>query len=142
MHRSEAHPKDVILQIKSSGFLPVFYHTDVNTILHAIRVSYRCGVRVFEFLHQRDNRGLRMFSWLVEQTQNMPDLCLGAGTVLDSVMAERYIAAGAQFIASPFLRSDMAQVCGKLNTLWIPGCASQQDVVHASELGAGAVMLL
>lgn len=142
MQPPSATPKDVILQIKNIGFLPVFYHADVNTILQAIRISYQCGVRAFEFLHQRDNRGLRMFTWLVEQTSDLKDLLLGAGTVLDGVMTDRYIQAGAHFIASPFLRQDMAEVCKRTNTLWIPGCASQQDINTAHELGAKAVMLL
>jgi 2-dehydro-3-deoxyphosphogluconate aldolase/(4S)-4-hydroxy-2-oxoglutarate aldolase len=142
MQAPSATPKDVILQIKNIGFLPVFYHADVNAILQAIRISFKCGVRAFEFLHQRDNRGLRMFNWLVEETLDLKDLLLGAGTVLDAVMTQRYIDAGAKFIASPILRNDMAEVCQRTNTLWIPGCASQQDISTAHDLGAGAVMLL
>jgi 2-dehydro-3-deoxyphosphogluconate aldolase/(4S)-4-hydroxy-2-oxoglutarate aldolase len=142
MQPPSATPKDVILQIKNIGFLPVFYHADVNTILQAIRISYKCGVRAFEFLHQRDNRGLRMFAWLVEQTADLKDFHLGAGTVLDAVMTARYIDAGAKFIASPFLRKDMADVCKRTDTLWIPGCASSQEITTAHEQGAKAVMLL
>jgi 2-dehydro-3-deoxyphosphogluconate aldolase/(4S)-4-hydroxy-2-oxoglutarate aldolase len=142
MQPPSATPKDVILQIKNIGFLPVFYHADVNTILQAIRISYKCGVRAFEFLHQRDNRGLRMFNWLIEQTSDLNELQLGAGTVLDGVMTQRYIDAGAKFIASPFLRKDMAEVCHRAGTLWIPGCASLEDISTAHELNATAVMLL
>lgn len=142
MQPPSATPKDVILLVKNIGFLPVFYHADVNTILQAIRISHKCGVRAFEFLHQRDNRGLRMFGWLMEQTADLEDFHLGAGTVLDAVMTARYIDAGAKFIASPFLRKDMAEECKNTNTLWIPGCASQQDIATAHELGAAAVMLL
>lgn len=142
MQPPSATPKDVILQIKNIGFLPVFYHADVNTILQAIRISYKCGVRAFEFLHQRDNRGLRMFNWLMEQTSDLHELQLGAGTVLDAVMTQRYIDAGAKFIASPFLRRDMAEVCHRTGTLWIPGCASLEDIGTAHELQATAVMLL
>jgi 2-dehydro-3-deoxyphosphogluconate aldolase / (4S)-4-hydroxy-2-oxoglutarate aldolase len=137
-----APPKDVINVIKNVGVIPVFYHTEVNTILQAIRTAYRCGARVFEFLHQRDNRGLRIFSWLVEETANMPDLILGVGTVLDAPMTERYIQAGAQFIASPFLRKDMADVCHRLNVLWMPGCSTQTDIREARELGASIVMII
>ncbi len=142
MQPPSATPKDVILQIKNIGFVPVFYHADVNTILQAIRISYQCGVRAFEFLHQRDNRGLRMFNWLAEQTADLQGLLLGAGTMLDAVMTERYIAAGAKFIASPFLRKDMSDVCKRTDTLWIPGCASRDDIATAHALKAKAVMLL
>lgn len=142
MQAAPTQPKDVINTMKSIGVLPVFHNADVNTILQMIRTSYRNGIHVFEFLHQRDNRGLRIFSWLVEQTADLPDLKLGAGTVLDAVMTGRYIDAGAKFIASPFLRKDMAEVCIRSNTLWIPGCSNRADIVLALEYGATAVMIL
>ena len=135
-------PKDVINVIKSVGVIPVFYHPEVNTILQAIRTAYRCGARVFEFLHQRDNRGLRIFSWLVDETADMPDLILGVGTVLDATMTDRYIQAGAKFISSPFLRKDMAEVCHRANILWMSGCSTQTDIREARELGASMVMII
>jgi len=137
-----APPKEVINVIKTVGVIPVFYHPEVNTILQAIRTAYRCGARVFEFLHQRDNRGLRIFSWLVDETKNMPDLILGVGTVLDATMTDRYIKAGAKFISSPFLRKDMADVCRHANILWMPGCSTQTDIREARELGASIVMII
>jgi 2-dehydro-3-deoxyphosphogluconate aldolase/(4S)-4-hydroxy-2-oxoglutarate aldolase len=137
-----APPKEVINVIKSVGIIPVFYHPEVNTILQAIRTSYRCGARVFEFLHQRDNRGLRIFSWLADETRDMPDLILGVGTVLDAIMTERYITAGAQFISSPFLRKDMADVCHRAGVLWMPGCSTQTDIREAREFGASIVMII
>jgi 2-dehydro-3-deoxyphosphogluconate aldolase/(4S)-4-hydroxy-2-oxoglutarate aldolase len=137
-----ALPKEVINVIKSVGIIPVFYHPEVNTILQAIRTAYRCGARVFEFLHQRDNRGLRIFSWLVDETRAMPDLILGVGTVLDATMTDRYIKAGAQFISSPFLRKDMAEVCHRASVLWMPGCSTQTDIREARECGASIVMII
>lgn len=137
-----AHPNEIISSMKTAGFVPVFYHADANTVLQMIRIAYGCGVRVFEFLHQRDNRGLRIFAWLAEQAKEMPGLLLGAGTVLDAVMAERYIAAGANFIGSPFLRKDMCEVCMKHNVLWIPGCSTQVDIAQANSFGAKAAMIL
>jgi 2-dehydro-3-deoxyphosphogluconate aldolase / (4S)-4-hydroxy-2-oxoglutarate aldolase len=142
MQQSGTGPKDVINCMKTIGFIPVFYHADANMILQVIKIAYGCGARVFEFLHQRDNRGLRIFTWLAEQAKDMPGLMLGAGTVLDAVMTERYIEAGAKFIVSPFLRKDMADVCQKADMLWMPGCSTQDDIVQAQTLGASVVMIL
>jgi 2-dehydro-3-deoxyphosphogluconate aldolase/(4S)-4-hydroxy-2-oxoglutarate aldolase len=142
MQHSGAEPKEVINCMKSIGFIPVFYHADANMILQMIKIAYVCGARIFEFLHQRDNRGLRIFSWLAEQAGDMPGLMLGAGTVLDSVMTERYIQAGAHFIGSPFLRKDMADVCNHANILWMPGCSTQADILQAHALKAKVVMVL
>ncbi len=42
-------------------------------------------------MHQRDNKGLRYFEYLVSKLEEFPGMILGVGTVLDSIMTERYI---------------------------------------------------
>ena len=105
-----------------------------------IASSYR--LRDFEFMHQRDNRGLRFFTHLTHQVDQYPGMLLGVGTVLDATMTDRYIDAGAHFIASPFLRPDMGRVCDDRDVLWMPGCASAEEVDHAVELNAAAINVL
>jgi 2-dehydro-3-deoxyphosphogluconate aldolase/(4S)-4-hydroxy-2-oxoglutarate aldolase len=134
--------KAVMFKIRSSGVVPVFYHADVDVLLRIVSICYKCGFRAFEFMHQRDNRGLRYFEHLVERASQFPDLTLGVGTVLDAVMTERYINAGARFIASPFLRPDMGAVCQQYDIIWMPGCTSIPDVENAKALGATVINVL
>jgi 2-dehydro-3-deoxyphosphogluconate aldolase/(4S)-4-hydroxy-2-oxoglutarate aldolase len=134
--------KAVMFKIRSAGIVPVFYHPDVDVLLKILTICYNCGLRVFEFMHQRDNRGLRYFEYLAEKSTQFPDLSLGVGTVLDAVMTERYINAGAQFIASPFLRPDMAAVCQQYDTIWMPGCTSLNDIETAKSHGASVINVL
>jgi 2-dehydro-3-deoxyphosphogluconate aldolase/(4S)-4-hydroxy-2-oxoglutarate aldolase len=67
---------------------------------------------------------------------------MGAGTVLSASQATRYIRAGAQFIASPFLHEDVASACYANNVLWIPGCTTLADVQQAKNWGATTVMII
>ncbi len=134
--------KDVIIKIAASGVIPVFYHADMDLLLRILSISYGCGLRVFEFMHQRDNKGLRYFEHLVGRLDEFPGLALGVGTVLDATMTERYASAGAHYIASPFLRPDMGQVCKKNNVIWMPGCTSLLEIENAELLGATAVNVL
>ena len=134
--------KAVIFKIRSSGVVPVFYHPDVDLLLKVISICYNCGLRVFEFMHQRDNRGLRYFEYLVEHSSQFPDLTLGVGTVLDAVMTERYINSGAKFIASPFLRPDMGAICQQYDIIWMPGCTSLAEIEKAKLLGASVINVL
>jgi 2-dehydro-3-deoxyphosphogluconate aldolase/(4S)-4-hydroxy-2-oxoglutarate aldolase len=134
--------RDVIIKIRTSGVIPVFYHPDMDVLLRTLSISYQCGLRTFEFMHQRDNKGLRFFEHLVEKLDDFPDLTLGVGTVLDATMTERYIKAGAQFIASPFLRTDMGQVCKENNILWMPGCTTLEEIEKSKSLGATAINVL
>jgi len=130
------------VKIRDAGVIPVFYHPDMDVLLRIVSISYQCGLRVFEFMHQRDNKGLRFFEHLRVQLDQFPGLTLGVGTVLDATMTERYINAGASFIASPFLRSDMSEVCSKHQTLWMPGCTSADEIDRAKAMGANAINVL
>jgi 2-dehydro-3-deoxyphosphogluconate aldolase/(4S)-4-hydroxy-2-oxoglutarate aldolase len=57
-------------------------------------------------------------------------------------MTERYIDAGAQFIASPFLRPEMGKICHERKILWMPGCTTKSDIAWAKTLGATVIGLL
>lgn len=134
--------KDAILNIRASGLVPVYFHPDVDVLLRTVSISYKCGVRVFEFMHQRDNKGLRYFEYLVSKLGEFPGMILGVGTVLDSIMTERYIHSGANFIASPFLRPDMGEVCDRYDMLWMPGCSAVAEIEKAKALGASVINVL
>jgi len=141
--RNTPTSKHTIINTASiTGIIPVVGLAEMTALLQLVRISYRFGIRVIEFKHQRDFRGLRLFSWLREETRNLHDLALGVGTVLDANMAQRYIQAGADFITSPFLQNEMGVVCQRNETPWMPGCSTMQDVEQASALGAEAINLL
>lgn len=134
--------KEVLLRFRDSGVIPVFYHPDMDVLLKVVSICYNSGLRVFEFMHQRDNRGLRFFTHLIERQEHYPGMAFGVGTVLDATMTERYIHAGAKFIASPFLRPDMGMMCDEHEVLWMPGCATTEEVDRAAELNAIAINVL
>ncbi len=135
--------KEIIsLKIRASGVVPVFYHPDMDVLLRVVSISYQCGLRVFEFMHQRDNKGLRFFEHLSGRVDEFPDLTLGVGTVLDATMTERYIKAGANYVASPFLRPDMGLVAKDHNVPWMPGCTTVVEIEKAKSLGATFVNVL
>jgi len=134
--------QDVIMKIRASGLIPVFYHPDMDVLLNVVSICYKCSVRVFEFMHQRDNKGLRFFEHLVGRLGEFPELTLGVGTVLDATMTERYLKAGASFIASPFLRPDMGQVCEQYGQLWMPGCTTSDEIDKAKSLDATVINVL
>jgi 2-dehydro-3-deoxyphosphogluconate aldolase / (4S)-4-hydroxy-2-oxoglutarate aldolase len=134
--------KVVSLKIRASGVVPVFYHPDMDVLLKVVSICYQCGLRVFEFMHQLDNKGLRFFEHLVGRSEEFPDLTFGVGTVLDATMTERYIKAGASFVASPFLRPDMGQVARDYNVLWMPGCTTVAEIEKAKALGATFINVL
>lgn len=133
---------DLVPVLRKTGLIPVFSHLEVDLLLKIVTLCYNSGARVFEFSHLRDNRGLRLFQYLIEQRHLYPELTLGVGTVLDATMTERYLDAGAEFIASPFMRPDMAEVCQRYGKLWMPGCSAVPEILQAKALGATVITVL
>jgi len=140
--RMSVSKKDVLVRFRDWGVIPVFYHPEMDVLLRIVSICYNSGLRVFEFMHQRDNRGLRFFAHLVDQLDHYPGIVLGVGTVLDATMTERYINAGAQFIASPFLRPDMGRICAEREVLWMPGCTTSEEVDLAVKMDTAAISVL
>ena len=67
--------------------------------------------------------------------KTFPDMCIGAGTVINAEQAQRAIDAGAKFIVSPGLSAEVAEVCRAANIPYIPGCATPTEIMQAISLG-------
>jgi 2-dehydro-3-deoxyphosphogluconate aldolase/(4S)-4-hydroxy-2-oxoglutarate aldolase len=64
---------------------------------------------------------------------------VGAGTVTDGATAERAVDAGAAFIASPCLVSDVVDVARQANVPVIPGALTPTEILHAHRQGGDMV---
>jgi 2-dehydro-3-deoxyphosphogluconate aldolase/(4S)-4-hydroxy-2-oxoglutarate aldolase len=136
-----AFSKQEILQtMRSTGLVPLFTHDDATEAQHVLQAAYRGGVRVFEFTNRRKN-SYDVFCKLVEQRASYPDLMLGIGTIMDAATTKKFIDAGADFIISPILKTEMAEVCHAHNKHWIPGCATVTEIVTAKEHGAEIIKI-
>lgn len=132
---------DVILKMREIGAIPLYYHPDPAIMKEVISACYRGGMKIFEFTNRGD-MAHETFSELVKWgREEMPDLVLGAGTVVDAGTCSLYIQLGAKFIVSPLLNEEMARVCNRRKVLWVPGCATATEISRAEELGADLVKL-
>ena len=68
-----------------------------------------------------------------------PGVLIGAGTVLDAGMASDVIAAGADFVVSPVMDTDMVQACREAEVLVVPGAFTPTEIVAAWRAGADIV---
>jgi len=66
---------------------------------------------------------------------------LGVGTVLDAHAAEESISAGAAFLVSPALSSEVMKVGQRRNVPVVPGALTPTEIIACSEQGAAAVKL-
>ena len=71
--------------------------------------------------------------------KEFPDMHIGAGTVINAEQAKKAIDAGAQFIVSPGLSAEVAEVCKNANVPYLPGCATPTEIMQAIALGVEIV---
>ena len=68
-------------------------------------------------------------------------ILLGAGTVLDAETARAAILAGAEFIVSPTVNTQVIETCRRYSKLAMPGALTPTEVVTAWQAGADIVKI-
>ena len=89
------------------------------------------GLRTLE-ITLRSSHGLTAIRRLREER---PDLCIGAGTVLDRRMMDEVEAAGAQFIVTPGSTREILEAGVSCSVPLLPGTSSASDVMEGYALG-------
>jgi 2-dehydro-3-deoxyphosphogluconate aldolase/(4S)-4-hydroxy-2-oxoglutarate aldolase len=124
-----------------TGIIPVFYNKDITVCKQVIKACYDGGIKVFEFTNRGDFAH-EVFRDLVKYAaQELPQLILGVGSVMDAGTASLYIQMGTAFIVSPVLNEDMGKTCNRRKILWSPGCGSVSEISRAEELGAEIIKI-
>ncbi len=132
---------EVVLKMKETGMVPVFYHKDTEVCKQIVRACYDGGVRVFEFTNRGDFAHEvfgELLKWAINET---PEMIIGVGSVIDSATCALYIQLGANFIVSPIIDEDTAHICNRRKIAWCPGCGSVTEINKAHELGAEVVKI-
>ncbi len=131
----------VVLKMKETGMVPVFFHKDLAVCKEVIQACYEGGVRVFEFTNRGDFAH-EVFSELNKFAEKeTPELIMGVGSIVEPGTASLYMQLGANFIVSPVLNPEMAKVCNRRKVSWSPGCGSLSEISYAEELGAEVVKI-
>ena len=71
--------------------------------------------------------------------KELPDVMLGAGTVLTVDQVDRAVAAGATYIVSPGFNPKVVAHCQSVGVPILPGCSSPTDIEMALEVGIDTV---
>lgn len=132
---------EVAQQMKNSGMVPLFFHSDINVAKSVLKACYDGGARLMEFTNRGDF-AIEVFKALISYaTQELPGMILGVGSVTDAAAASQYMLYGANFVVTPVFREDIAIVCNRRKVLWSPGCGSLTEIAKAEEWGCEIVKL-
>jgi 2-dehydro-3-deoxyphosphogluconate aldolase/(4S)-4-hydroxy-2-oxoglutarate aldolase len=111
--------------------LPVITIGSEEQILPLADALAAGGLRTLE-ITLRSSHGLTAIRRLREER---PDLCIGAGTVLDRRMMDEVEAAGAQFIVTPGSTREILEAGVSCSVPLLPGTSSASDVMEGYALG-------
>lgn len=132
---------EVALKMRETGIVPVYYHEDLEVCKNVIQACYEGGIRVFEYTNRGD-QAHGIFKELYRFCKaELPEMMLGAGSIVEGPTAALYIQLGADFIVSPILNHEVAKVCNRRKILWAPGCGTLSEISQAEEWGAEIVKL-
>ena len=128
--------KDEVLgTMAGTGMVPVFYNPDEKTSKAVLKACFDGGARLFEFA-DRGPDAREVFRCLADYVPaNLPEMILGAGTVMDREAAGFFMDNGAEFIVGPMFNPEVAVLCKERGVPYMPGCGTVTEVWNAQQAG-------
>jgi 2-dehydro-3-deoxyphosphogluconate aldolase / (4S)-4-hydroxy-2-oxoglutarate aldolase len=123
--------------LEACPVIAILRRVAADAVLPLARALLAGGVRVIELTVDSPD-ALSMISALRDQ---LPELTVGAGTILNDVTARRAITAGAGFLVSPHTDHELLDFARDSGVPLIPGAATASEAVAAWKGGAAAVKL-
>ena len=126
---------DMIEKLSLAGIVPVIKVEDANDAVPLCKALADGGLPVAEITFRSDaaEESIRRVH------AQLPEVILGAGTVLTTEQVDRAVAAGATYIVSPGLNPEVVKHCQKVGVPIVPGCANPSDIEVALSLGLKTV---
>jgi 2-dehydro-3-deoxyphosphogluconate aldolase/(4S)-4-hydroxy-2-oxoglutarate aldolase len=121
----------VFERLGNIGIVPVIKIDDAQKALPLASALAKGGIPCVEFTF-RTSEGEDAIRRIAKA---MPDITVGAGTVLTVDQVDQAVDAGAQFIVSPGFNPKVVASCIQKGIPVIPGCANPSDIEQAIEFG-------
>jgi 2-dehydro-3-deoxyphosphogluconate aldolase/(4S)-4-hydroxy-2-oxoglutarate aldolase len=123
--------------IENTGIFPGIRVDSADQALYAAETLFDAGIPVAEITMTVPG-AVEVIRTLV---QKFPTMAVGAGTVLDSETALRCIDAGARFVTSTGLVSEVVDAARKAKIVAIPGALTPSEVIAGWKAGADYVKI-
>ena len=129
---------DVLQRIYEIGIVPVIAIDDAEKAVPLARALVRGGLPAAEvtFRTAAAEEAIRRI------VAEVPEMLVGAGTVLTKEQADRAIDAGVSFIVSPGFNPEITKYVLDKGMLMIPGTASPGEMEQAMSLGLSVVKFI
>ena len=126
---------EVLKQISKIGIVPVIKIEDPAKAIPLAKALCDGGLPIAEVTF----RTACAKQAIAAIAKEVPQMLVGAGTVLTTQQVDEAVEAGAKFIVSPGLNPTVVKYCVSKNIPITPGCANPSDVEQALECGLEVV---
>ena len=130
-------PDKVRPLLHAAGVLPVLTVNDVAESIAIARALLAGGLNTLEITL----RTAAALDALREVKSALPQIMVGAGTVLDSSQVDAAIKAGADFLVTPGTPSTLAEALAEAPIPAIPGAATPTEIIALLQHGFGVMKL-
>ncbi len=128
---------EVRARILAIGIIPGVRVSATDDARFAAEAVYRSGIPVAEITMTVPG-AIEVIAHLAEK---FPDMIVGGGTVLDTETAQRCLDAGASFLTSPGLVTEVVEFAVKNDVVVFPGALTPTEVITAWKAGADFVKI-
>jgi 2-dehydro-3-deoxyphosphogluconate aldolase / (4S)-4-hydroxy-2-oxoglutarate aldolase len=129
--------QEVRSRILEIGIVPVIRASSAEEGRFAAEAVSRGGIPIVEITMTVPGA----VEVIAELVRDLPDVLVGAGTVLDAEMARRCLDAGATFLVSPGLDLDTVKLAAKEKVVMMAGALTPTEVMAAWKAGADLVKI-
>lgn len=98
------------------------------------------GIKNIEITYSTPN-ALAAIRSLLEEFSSDDSIVIGAGTVMNEMLAQKAIEAGSQFLVSPHYTAGIQALAKAAGVPYFPGCATATEIVTAMEAGCPIIKL-
>ena len=124
-----------LIEMENIGVIPVFYNSEIEVAKNIVKACAEGGAICIEMTNRGDGaidifKELELFC-----KSSLPEVILGAGSIVDAPTAALYIGYGANFIVGPVIDEETAILCNKRKIPYSPGCGSATEIQKAHALG-------
>jgi 2-dehydro-3-deoxyphosphogluconate aldolase/(4S)-4-hydroxy-2-oxoglutarate aldolase len=131
----------ILKMIGEQRLLPLYFHEDPAVSLQVLLALYNAGIRAVEYTNRGKEAMSNFKKMCALRSRELPGLYLGIGTIKNSEAARQFIDAGADFLVCPGMVEEVAIEANKSDLLWIPGCMTPSEIIHAEACGASLIKL-
>ena len=121
--------------INDVGILPAIRAASAENARFAAETIAQAGIPIVEITTTIPGA----VDVIADLVRNLPQVIVGAGTILDAETARACLKAGAHFLTSPGLDADIVQFARKENVLMMAGALTPTEVVSAYKAGSDFV---